>query len=192
MNKQEFLQRYQHIRCVPPENDFPLQADNRQAAVLLPIIAHANELTLLLTKRAQHLKHHPGQISFPGGKVESSDNSVEQTAIREAHEEVGILPSMVDVIGKLPQYRTITRYTITPVLGFVRPPLDIYIDANEVEQAFEVQLTHICNPKNHIVYPLERNGIKQTLYFIPYKEHMIWGVTAAIIRNLSNHLFAIN
>lgn len=189
MTKAEFLHRFHHVRNVRAESDYPLTAKSQQAAVLVPIIEHADRLTVLLTKRAKHLKHHPGQISFPGGKIESTDASPEHAAMREAYEEVGLMPDKVSVIGKFRRYRTISQYRITPIIGLVKPPVNLFIDANEVELAFEVPLDYLCHPSNHIVHSIRRKGIQQTLFFITYEDHLIWGVTASIIRNLTNHLY---
>lgn len=189
MKKAEFLRRFHHIRNVIVESDYPVTTKSQQAAVLIPIIEHKEQLTVLLTKRAKHLKHHPGQISFPGGKVESSDISPEQTAIREAYEEVGLMPDNINVIGKFKRYRTISQYRITPIVALVKPPKELFIDANEVDLAFEVPLDYLCHPSNQIIYSVNRKGIQQKVCFISFEGHLIWGVTASIIRNLSNHLY---
>ena len=124
--------------------------------MLIPLIDYGNSLKLLLTERAHHLKHHPGQISFPGGAVDNTDNSFFDTALREAQEEVGLPSSHVEVVGMLPKYRTISGYEIAPVVGFVNPKFTPVIDKNEVENAFEVPLSHVLDRKNHLVHTTNR------------------------------------
>jgi len=189
MNKQEFLRRFHHIRSVGAEIDFPLESQGRQAAVLIPLIEEGNQLSVLLTERAHHLKHHGGQVSFPGGKVESTDASVQHTAARETFEEIGIPQQNIQWLGNIGKYRTVTGYEITPLVGFVHPPFNIVMDENEVASVFQVPLCELCNLANHYVYPVQRMGLTQTLYFIRYQRYTIWGATAAIIRNLSYHLY---
>lgn len=192
MNKQEFLRRFHHMRSVRTEVDFPLASKGRQAAVLIPLIEEDNQLSVLLTERAHHLKHHGGQVSFPGGKIESTDLSVQHTAAREAFEEVGIPKNNIEWLGNIGKYRTVTGYEITSLVGFVHKPFDIIIDKNEVASAFQVPLYELCDFANHYVYPVQRMGLTQTLYFIRYQRYTIWGATAAIIRNLSYHLYDYN
>jgi len=188
LNRNEFLQRYHHLRLVDYEADFPLRKAGRAAAVLIPLVERDNGLMVLLTERALHLRHHPGQISFPGGGAEAQDNSLIETALREAHEEVGVLPSEVEVIGALPEYRTISGYAMTPVVGFVSPQHAITIDPNEVASTFEVPLAFLMNRQNHLVHMAQRFPRQYPVYFIPWENRMIWGATAAILRNLSSHL----
>ena len=188
MDRTEFLQRYHHLRLVNYEADFPLRKAGRAAAVLIPLVERETGLTVLLTERALHLRHHPGQISFPGGGAEPQDNTLIDTALREAEEEVGVLPSEVEVIGALPEYRTISGYAMTPVIGFVSPHHTITIDPNEVASTFEVPLAFLMNRQNHLVHMAQRPPNQYPVYFIPWENRMIWGATAAILRNLSTHL----
>ena len=188
MDRIEFLQRFHHLRQVNYEADFPLRKAARAAAVLIPLVERDSGITVLLTERALHLRHHPGQISFPGGGAEPQDNTLVDTALREAEEEVGLLPSEVEVIGALPEYRTISGYAMTPVLGFVSPRHVIKIDTNEVASTFEVPLAFLMNRQNHLVHLAQRHPHQYPVYFIPWQNRMIWGATAAILRNLSSHL----
>ncbi|QGX61899.1 CoA pyrophosphatase [Alteromonas mediterranea] len=188
MTRNEFLSQFHHFRQPHIEPDFPLQKTGRPAAVLIPLIDYGNSLRLLLTERAHHLKHHPGQISFPGGAVDSSDNTLFDAALREAEEEVGLPSSHVDVVGMLPRYRTISGYEIAPVVGFVNPDFTPVVDKNEVESVFEVPLAHVLNRKNHLVHTTHRDKKAFPIYFIPWQERMIWGATAAMLRNLSHHI----
>ncbi|WP_158970100.1 CoA pyrophosphatase [Paraglaciecola sp. L3A3] len=188
MNKTQFLTRFLHARNIYHDADYPLSKPGKAAAVLLPIIEHNNQLSVLFTLRAKHLKHHAGQISFPGGKQEITDNSLLDTAIRETQEEVGILPSQIEVIGSLPLYRTISRFEVTPFIGFVNSPLTLIIDKNEVDSTFEVPLPYLLDQNNHLTHWVKRNKTLQPIHFIPWQQHTIWGATATFIRTLSQHI----
>ncbi|MFT2092602.1 CoA pyrophosphatase [Paraglaciecola sp. 2405UD69-4] len=187
MNKSEFLIKYHHIRQVISEPDFPLKSLGKPAAVLIPIVQYPDELRVVFTVRAKHLKHHGGQVSFPGGKQETSDLSLIHTALRETHEEIGISPQDVDVIGKLPLYRTVSGFEVTPFIGFVSPPVTLKLDKNEVFESFEVPLTFLLNPNNHYTHWMKRKNHQTPVYFIQWQNHYIWGATAAFVRNLSHH-----
>jgi len=188
VNRRQFLARFQHIRRVHLEPDFPLQQPGRDAAVLIALLEYPDGLHVLFTERALHLRHHPGQISFPGGGFETQDTSLFDTATREAMEEVGIPPAQVEVIGAMPVYRTISGYQITPVVGFVDPGFQYAIDSNEVASVFDVPLAHLMDKKNHLIHYAHRHNEPFPIYFIAWGERMIWGATAAILRNLSHHI----
>ena len=121
MNKFQFLHLFQHAQQVRTESDYPLKNAGKPAAVLLPIVEHPEQLTVLFTQRAKHLKHHAGQVSFPGGKQEDTDENLLETALRETEEEIGLHRSHIEVIGNLPIYRTISRYEVLPYISFVQP-----------------------------------------------------------------------
>jgi 8-oxo-dGTP pyrophosphatase MutT (NUDIX family) len=188
VNKAEFLERFHHLRQVLPEPDFSLEESGNPAAVLIPLMNYPDTLKILLTERAHHLRHHPGQVSFPGGKVETSDLNIESTALREAYEEVALPPNKVEIIGSLPIYRTISGFTIKPILGLVEPDFTPSLDANEVASVFEIPLNYALDQKHHLVYFSHYNGARHPIYFIPWRDRMIWGATASIIRTLSNHI----
>lgn len=190
MNEAEFLARFHHLRTVKPEQDYPLRTAGKPAGVLIPIIKHPDQLTVLLTKRASHLKHHPGQISFPGGRQEDSDFDAIAAAVRETEEEIGIPPNQVNVVGTLPNFRTISGYEIVPVVATLKAGLPLNLDANEVEDAFEVPLSVVLDRNNHFIHWIERGTGRYPVYFIPANNTYIWGATAAILRNLSRHIFA--
>lgn len=188
MTRTEFIQRYYHLRSVKQAPDYPLTYEGRAASVLIPLVEHHDELRVILTQRALHLKHHPGQISFPGGGVEDSDLSMFDTALRETHEEIGIPPSYIEPIGSLSRYRTISGYSIEPVVGFVQPNYPLIIDTNEVDSVFEVPLEFLMDRTNYLAHYISRKGEQHAVYFIPWQNRLIWGATAALLRNLSYHL----
>ena len=188
MTRTEFLRQFHHLRQPYREPDFPLKTEGRPAAVLIPLMDYGDELTVLLTKRARHLRHHPGQISFPGGAVDAIDNNVFDAALREANEEIGMPQENVEVLGVLPEYRTISGYRVAPVVGLVEPTFTPVIDSNEVDSAFEVPLEHVLDRTNHFVHTAKKGNRSAPIYFIPWNNQMIWGATAAILRNLSHHI----
>lgn len=158
------------------------------ASVLVPIVAHARELTVLFTQRTTHLKAHSGQVSFPGGRAEPHDASPEFTALREAQEEVGLPPERVEILARLPDYFTRTGFRITPVVGVVVPPLELSPDPREVEEVFEVPLAFLLDPSNHRRQTREWQGQTVGFYEVPYGDRYIWGATAGMIVNLYRHL----
>ncbi|QJR82583.1 CoA pyrophosphatase [Alteromonas pelagimontana] len=188
MHKAEFIRRFHHIQAVALEPDYPLRSKGRPAAVLIPLVDKPDGLHVLLTERAHHLRHHPGQISFPGGAVDPSDASIFDAAIREAQEEIGLPSQNISIVGALPVYRTISGYTITPVVGFVDPDFETKLDANEVASAFDVPLAFLMDRQNHLAHHTHRHGETFPIYFIPWQDRMIWGATAAMLRNLSFYL----
>lgn len=170
-----------------PAADWPEASSGEHhtaAAVLVPIVARDASASLLLTRRTDHLHHHPGQISFPGGRVEQGDESATMTALRETEEEVGLNPQRVEVLGTLPDYFTGTGFRITPVVGLVRPPFELTLDSFEVAEAFEVPLTHFLDPTNHQRLSREFQGRVRHFYAMPYNDYYIWGATAGIIMSL--------
>lgn len=158
-----------------------IAAAERQAAVLLPLIAHQHELTVLFTQRSAHLAYHPGQISFPGGSSEAQDNSLIDTALRETEEEIGLAPEQIDILGQLTRYQTITGFMVTPIVGLIQPPLQLQLDSFEVEQVFEVPLSFFLDRRNHQRHSRIYRGQRRYYYALPYKNHYIWGATAAML-----------
>lgn len=188
MIKSEFLARFHHARVISPERDFPLKAAGRPAAVLLPITEHKGVLSMLFTLRARHLKHHGGQVSFPGGKQEPEDHNLLSTALRETEEEIGLASDTIDIIGNLPRYRTVSRFDVMPFVGFVQQPMHLKLDANEVELVFEVPLSFLFERRNHYIHWVTRNNVQYPVYFMNWHGKVIWGATAAFVRTLSNHI----
>ena len=155
----------------------------RPAAVLIPVVER-EEPTVLLTKRAEHLNEHAGQISFPGGKIDPSDASPMDAALREADEEIGIKPSFIDPIGYLDVYATGFGFRILPTLARVRPGFDLTINPNEVDDVFEVPLAFLMDPVNHRLGSKEFRGMQRSFYEMPFEQRYIWGATAGMLRAL--------
>ena len=158
------------------------------AAVLIPVIAHAPQPTVLFTQRTQHLKSHSGQVSFPGGRAEPGDASAEFTALREAQEEIGLAPERVEILGRLPEYHTRTGFRVTPVIGVIEPPLELALDPHEVESVFEVPLSFLLDPANRERRTREFQGTTTGFYVYEYEGHVIWGATAGMLVNLHRML----
>ena len=154
------------------------------AAVLVPVVVRDTEPTVLLTRRTDHLHHHPGQISFPGGRVEDADTSPIDTALRETEEEIGLDRRHIELIGTLPDYLTGTGFRVTPVVGLVTPPFELTLDAFEVAEAFEVPLSHFLDPANHEQHSIVHEGRVRQFHAMPYQGYFIWGATAGIIMSL--------
>lgn len=179
-----------------PSSDFDLNAatrpasaaQKRPAAVLMPVVERSGHLTLLLTKRSARLRYHPGQIAFPGGKVEPSDRDTLSAALREAEEEIGLAAAEVELLGALPAHETVTRFDVHPFLGrissaFVPRPYE-----GEVAEVFEVPLAHVTRLGNFIVHDRMWQGQVRRYYAVPYGPYYIWGATARILRQLAETL----
>ncbi|MGP9800788.1 CoA pyrophosphatase [Rheinheimera sp. NSM] len=160
-----------------------LHSDQHQAAVLIPIIDYGDKLHVLFTQRALHLRHHPGQISFPGGRIEPGEQS-HTAALREAHEEIGLAPAAVELLGRLPLQSTSTGFTIQPWVGLLQPQHSWLLQADEVAGIFEVPLTHFLQQENRHQFSLRLRGKMQQLHAMPYQDKFIWGATAAILHRL--------
>ncbi|WP_240221789.1 CoA pyrophosphatase [Rheinheimera hassiensis] len=160
-----------------------LHSDQHQAAVLIPIIDYGDKLHVLFTQRALHLRHHPGQISFPGGRIEPGEQS-HNAALREAHEEIGLAPAAVELLGRLPLQSTSTGFTIQPWVGMLQPQRSWLLQADEVAGIFEVPLTHFLQQENRHQFSLPLRGKVQQLHAMPYQDKFIWGATAAILHRL--------
>lgn len=159
----------------PAELDAPLRA-----AVLVPIVLHPAP-SIVLTLRAQHLARHPGQVSFPGGRIEPQDDSVEAAALREAEEEIGLSAAAVEIIGRLPTHVTGTGYRVTPVLGLLVPPVAPKPDPREVAEVFELPLAALTGPPGPYEEEAVFRGQLRRYWVVPHERHRIWGATAAML-----------
>jgi 8-oxo-dGTP pyrophosphatase MutT (NUDIX family) len=175
-----------------------VEGEATQASVLIALVLRES-MTVLLTQRTDHLNDHPGQISFPGGRVEASDADAVATALREAHEEIGLEPFEVEVLGSLPTYTTSTGFIVTPVVGLVQPGAALRPDPIEVAEVFEVPLAWLMDPANHQRHAVDVAGATREFFSIPWqgsdangaaRRYFIWGATAAILRNLYRFLAA--
>jgi 8-oxo-dGTP pyrophosphatase MutT (NUDIX family) len=160
----------------------------RPAAVLVPVVDHA-EPTVLLTQRAQHLPDHPGQVSFPGGKIDEGDQSPLASALREAEEEIGLDRSFVEPIGYLDLYMTTLGYRIVPVIARVSPGFSLTLNESEVDATFEVPLGYLMDQNNVERHARDWQGMTRHYYAITFGERYIWGVTAGILRNLHDRIY---
>lgn len=158
------------------------------AAVLVPLVNRDEGLSLLLTRRTDHLRDHAGQISFPGGRVEPEDDGPVATALRETEEEIGLSRRHIAVIGQLPIYSTVTAFQVTPVVALVEPGFTLTLDEFEVAEAFEVPLSFVMDPAHHRHHRFEFGGTERRFLSMPWqgadREYFIWGATAAMLRNL--------
>ena len=155
-----------------------------KAAVLIPLISKEEGLSVLLTQRTNHLHDHAGQISFPGGRIDPGDQSPYDTALRESQEEIGLEPERVEIIGHLPQYLTVSGYSVTPVVGLVQAQAEYVLDEFEVADVFEVPLRFLLDPANHQVRLWQSEQGGRRFYSMPYENRFIWGATAGMLRNL--------
>lgn len=171
-------------RVMPANLALKLTRNLRAAGVLIPIIERQESLSVLLTERSADLKHHAGQVSFPGGGMEEHDLDIAATALRETHEEVGIHPTQVDIAGFLHPTPTITGYAVTPVIGFVESAFEITVDPMEVDAAFEVPLDYLMDKRNEEHSEREYYGVKLPVVTFHFEGHRIWGATAGILIQL--------
>lgn len=158
------------------------------AAVLVPLIHRADGVSVLLTQRTAHLNDHPNQISFPGGRVEGSDENRVETALREAHEEIGLLRDRIEIVGTLPEYEIPSGFRISPVIGWIEPPVEFKLDPFEVAEAFEVPLAFVLDPANHQRRSFHFNGRHRDYLAMPYQGRYIWGATAGMLYSLYRQL----
>ena len=160
----------------------------RPAAVLLALQQSGDTVSLILIRRSAGLNHHPGQIAFPGGKVETSDNGPVQAALREAGEEIGLRPDNVEVLGTLASHETISRFDVTPVLGLVRQPFAIVPDPGEVAEVFAVPLAYVTDLAHFKIQSRLWQGVERYYYTVPYGPYYIWGATARILHGLAERM----
>lgn len=179
-----------------PSSDFDLNLAARTkglrlrpAAVLVAFQAGPDP-RLFLTKRSSRLKHHPGQIAFPGGKIDPGDRDEVDAALREAQEEVGLPRGLVEVLGTMPPHETVTGFSVTPVLGWIRDDFLPVSEAGEVGEIFTVPFSHVADPRNFLIESRYLRGARRQFYTVPYGPYYIWGATARILRSLAEGLQA--
>ncbi len=178
------------MRQEPRFTDRPLA----RAAVLIPIVLHGDQPTVLLTERSLQLANHSGQVAFPGGRIDRGDADARAAALREAYEEVGLSGEFVELVGELANYVTGTAFVVTPVVGLVRPGFALTPNPDEVADVFEVPLAYLMNPSHHHRHRLEWEGVRREWFSIPFHdglvERFIWGATAGMLRNFYRFLVA--
>ena len=200
LTPQALRQRFRHPPLWTPEQSVEKKFSDREpalAAVLLPLVMR-DELMLLLTERAGNMSTHSGQVALPGGKTDDDDRDAVDTALREAHEEIGLLRAHIEVLGILPTYVTGSAFIITPVVALVQPGFVLQANPAEVADIFEVPLRYLMNPANHQRHEFEFDGVMRQWLSMPYtgvdssdsKERYIWGATAGMLRNLYRFLIA--
>jgi 8-oxo-dGTP pyrophosphatase MutT (NUDIX family) len=160
----------------------------RPASVLVPLIERGRGLNVILTRRAALLKHHPGQVAFPGGKQEPGDASALDAALREAQEEIGLDPSTVEILGRLDLHETVTDFHVSPFVGLVGPGFVPVLDRAEVDEVFEVPLAFVLEPANLQVQSRRWQGRERSYYVLPYGPHYIWGATARMLKTLADRM----
>ena len=177
-------------------SDYDLNADVvlpegrklRDAAVLVGVVERPEGAGVVLTKRSSALRHHPGQIAFPGGKVEPNDAGLEAAALREAHEEIGLAAEMTQILGTLPPHETVTGFQVTPVLTMVSPAFTATPDQGEVAEVFEAPLNHLMRPENYLIEGRNWRGQRRRYFTVPWGPYYIWGATARMLRALADRM----
>ena len=180
-------------------SDFDLNADVklpperklRPAGVLVAVLCDEQGAHVVLTKRSSALKHHPGQIAFPGGKQDAGDADIVATALREASEEIGLDPVNVEVMGQMPPHETVTGFMVTPVVARIRQPFTAVPEPGEVDEVFQVPLDHLMDPARYLIQSRHWRGSRRYYYTVPFGPYYIWGATARILRGLAERMEAI-
>ncbi len=173
----------------PDVHDALVNSTLKAAAVLMPIVERQNGLSVVFTKRTERLKSHSGQVSFPGGKIDESDESALFAALRETEEEIGVGADAIEILGRLPDYYTGSGYHISPVVGMMDAKVECIANPHEDEHIFEVPLDFLMNPDNHHINSRVFENIERYYYVMPWGKHHVWGVTAGIVRMFYNQVF---
>lgn len=173
-----------------PDLKLPPNRKLRPAAVLVPLVFVEDRLDVILTKRSSALKHHPGQIAFPGGKVDDADKSALDAALREANEEIGLPQASVSVLGELAAHETVTGFSVTPVVGLINDPFDFQLERQEVEEAFMVPFDHVTQLDNFSHQGRIWQGSMRMYETVPFGPYYIWGATARMLKALAEQLTA--
>lgn len=168
-----------------PETVLPEGRKLRPAGVLIPITLAHGAPRVILTKRSSALKHHPGQIAFPGGKQDEGDADVTAAALREAHEEIGLPRDLPQIIGHLPEHETVTSFHVTPVVALIDEIFDVTPEPGEVDEVFSVPLSHLLNAENYIIESRRWRGVRRYYFTVPWGPYYIWGATARMLRGLA-------
>ncbi len=166
----------------------PRAGPRRPAAVLVPLVEREGGHTVLLTRRADHLHDHPGQVCFPGGRLDGTDRGPIDAALRETAEEIGLGRESIELAGLLDGYETVTGYGVTPVVAFVRPGFTLTLDAFEVAEAFEVPLAFFLDEASRRIHSRVRDGRRRYYYAFEYGERYVWGATAGMLVNLQRRM----
>jgi len=171
-----------------PGIELPEGRKLRPAAVLMPIIETRDGAQVILTKRSARLKHHPGQVAFPGGRIDDTDADAVAAALRESQEEIGLEPENVEILGQLPTHETVTSYTVTPFVGRVRAPFSPVPEAGEVAEVFSVPLPFLLDPARYRIERRRWRGVWRSYYVAPYGPYYIWGATARMLKGLADRV----
>ena len=173
----------------PGYHDALVEKAIKAAAVLIPVVERGDGLNMVFTMRTQKLNSHSGQVSFPGGRIDASDQNAQYAALRETHEEIGVNAGSIEVLGQMPDYYTGSGYHISPIVGLVDGQAEFCANPHEVEYIFEVPLLFLMDPANHMIGSKSFENIERHFYEMPWNEHYIWGVTAGIVRMFYNRVF---
>lgn len=186
--RSKFSSERQRTRAPYVDGNAPPGMALRAASVLIPVIEREPALTVLFTRRTDHLQAHAGQISFPGGGAEPEDESPIATALRETEEEIGLPSAKIEVLGHLGEHHTVTGFRVTPVVGLIKPPFDLRPDDFEVAEVFEVPLAFFLDTKNHKRGHMMRDGKPREFDAMPYEGYYIWGATASMLKRFHAYL----
>lgn len=176
------------VDLIHHDSNVGLRSGAKIAAAVLVAVTDRAEPGVILTQRPKTMRKHPGQVAFPGGRMDESDADLIAAALREAEEEVGLFASQLEIVGMLDVYRTITDYEVTPIIAVARPDLSLVANEGEVEAIFEVPLSFLLDSRNHQTKKVIYEGLDREYYEIFWEDRRIWGATAAMIVNLSKRI----